>query len=161
MILPQQKKIVAFPTAGQRSRRAAATVEFAIIGPLLFMLTLGALEIGQFVNVGQTVSEASREGARFAARNGTSTVSAVESYVQNYINGNFPGLPTSVLAEALDVKVSDASDKPIAGGDLTSVNTGAPIKVAVTLDFAAVRWISKVHFANNATLKTTSMARRE
>lgn len=160
MNLQQQRQFVV-PTAGRRSRRAAATVEFAIIGPLLFLLTLGALEIGQYVNVGQTVSEASREGARFAARNGTSTVKAVEGYVQNYINSAFAGLPTGTLAAALDVKVSDASGKPIAGGDLTSVDTGASINVEVTFDFSAVRWLSKGHCTTSTTLKTTTMARRE
>jgi Flp pilus assembly protein TadG len=158
----QQRKNIGFSTAGrQRQRRAAATVEFAVVAPLLFVLTMGALEIGQYVNVGQTVSEASREGARFAARNGTSTVSAVEAYVQNYINGSFVGLPASTLAEALDVNVSDAAGQPIAGGDLTSVNTGTPINVEVTLDFAAVRWIGRGYHANNTTLRTTTRARRE
>ena len=160
MKLPQQKKIV-FATADRRSRRAAATVEFAIIGPLLFLLTMGALEVGQYINVGQTVSEASREGARFAARNGTSTVSEVEGYVENELKETFPGLPASHLAEALDVKVRNASGQPIPGGDLTSVDTGAPINVEVTLDFAAVRWMSKAHYAKNTLLKTTTVARRE
>ena len=41
-------------------------VEFAVVAPLLFALLMGAIDVGQYVNVGQTVSDASREGAHVA-----------------------------------------------------------------------------------------------
>ena len=64
-------------------RKGVATVELALTVPILLILLLGAIDTGQYANVYQTVSNASREGARVAARGGTFNVSAVEASVVN------------------------------------------------------------------------------
>jgi Flp pilus assembly protein TadG len=48
-------------------RNGIAAVECAIVAPLLVLLLLGAIDLGQYVNVYQKVSDASRAGARIAA----------------------------------------------------------------------------------------------
>ena len=51
-----------------RARKGAAVAEFALLVPVLVLLALGAIDAGQLVNVSQVVNDASREGARLAAR---------------------------------------------------------------------------------------------
>jgi Flp pilus assembly protein TadG len=69
----------------KKQRSAVAAVECAIVLPLLTLLVLGAIDVGQFANVYQKVSDASREGARAAARYGTETTSQVKSTVMSYL----------------------------------------------------------------------------
>ena len=58
----------AFQTKTNRSRtharKGAAAVEFALVAPLLVLLVLGSVDIGQFINTSQVLNGASREGAR-------------------------------------------------------------------------------------------------
>ena len=48
-------------------RRASAVVETAVVAPLLVLAMFGMVELGSAYNVKQTVTLASREGARAAA----------------------------------------------------------------------------------------------
>ncbi len=48
----------------KRQRRSgAAAVEFALVAPLLVLITFGSIDIGGLLQVSQLVSNASREGA--------------------------------------------------------------------------------------------------
>ena len=74
------------------SRRGAAAVECAIIAPLMTLLLLGAIDVGQFANVYQKVSDASRHGARVASRYGTTTTGQVEAAVMDYLEQACPNV---------------------------------------------------------------------
>ena len=80
---------------GRRRRRGAVTVEFAVVAPVLTIFFLGMIDAGQFVNVGQAVSSASREDARLAARFDTLNVTDVESSVLSYLPLLLPQFPSS------------------------------------------------------------------
>lgn len=51
-----------------KQRRGAAAVEFAMIAPLMILLTFGLVELGRMMLVKQTAIHATREGARIAVR---------------------------------------------------------------------------------------------
>jgi len=51
----------------RKQRRGVAAVEFAIVLPIFVIMTLGMIELGRAVNIQQTLTNASREGARIAA----------------------------------------------------------------------------------------------
>ena len=85
--------------------RGVATVEFAIVAPVLVILLVGVLDVGQLVNVSHVVSSASREGARTAARRSTTNVSAVRSVVSNYLHTSFSKVPPATLDAATQIKV--------------------------------------------------------
>ena len=51
-----------------RLRRGVAAVEFAVVAPLMIMLTFGLIEIGRVMLVKQTATHATREGARVSVR---------------------------------------------------------------------------------------------
>ncbi len=148
----------ALPLGRDRTcRRGAAAVEFAVAAPVLVILVLGIIDVGQFVNVGQTVSNASRQGARLAARNTTLNSSEVQAAVSSYVTDIYPNIPAS----AIQVTTLDGSGGAIAGADLTTINTGSPISVQVVLQFDPVRWLNGLSQLDNRTIATTTVTRRE
>jgi Flp pilus assembly protein TadG len=73
-----------------QGQEGAAAVEFAIILPVLLLLTLGALDLGHMYFVDHLITNASREGARYAAKyTGTAaepTNAQVSTYVKSTLN---------------------------------------------------------------------------
>jgi hypothetical protein len=49
--------------------------EFAIVAPLFFLLLFGIIEVGRFIFYYEVLSNATREGARYAIVNGASSLS--------------------------------------------------------------------------------------
>ena len=49
-------------------------VEFALVAPLFFLLLFGIIEAGRFIFYYETLSGATREGARYAIVNGSNTL---------------------------------------------------------------------------------------
>ena len=58
----------------RRRTRAQALVEFALVVPWFFLLLFGIIEAGRFIFYYETLSNATREGARFAIVNGANTL---------------------------------------------------------------------------------------
>ena len=143
------------------SRRGIAAVECAIVSPLLILLVLGTIDLGQYANVYQKISDASREGARIAVQNESLTASQVSSGVMNYLQDALPNVPSSTLASAITVKVAGATGGSIPGGNLTNVASGSQIQVTVTLKYDVVRWINRLPFLNGSEIASTTMMRRE
>ena len=61
------------------SSEGVALVEFALVVPILLILLVGILDTGRAVNAYVTISNASREGARYVALNPTAPPSAIRS----------------------------------------------------------------------------------
>jgi Flp pilus assembly protein TadG len=141
-----------------RRRRGAAVVELAITMPLLGLLVLGVTEFSQYVNAAQIVTNASRRGARLAARDETVTAAEVQADVTTFLTGAFPGLSGS---SAISVQVVDGAGVTIANGDLNTISAGSPIRVDVSLDFDSIRWLSHFSTLDSQTLQTTTISRRE
>ena len=138
------------------ARCGVAAVEFALIAPLLILTMLGAIDVGRFINVGQIVNDASREGARQASRNTETKVSDVESMVSSYLS-NALGVPNLTAT----VNVSGSSGAPISGGDLTTISSGSSVSVKVALEYDKVRWMAGFPGVSGKTLTTTTVMRRE
>jgi Flp pilus assembly protein TadG len=143
------------------SRHGAAAVECAIIAPLLTLLVLGAIDVGQFVNVYQKVSDASREAARIAARNGTATTSQVEAAVIDYLEKVSPGVSPATLDSATDVVVTGSAGNAPAGGSLKSIPAGSEVRVRVTLQYDPVRWIGGISGLDGSQISAMTVMRRE
>jgi Flp pilus assembly protein TadG len=58
----------------RRSTRGQAMVEFALVAPMFFLLLFGIIEAGRFIFYYETLSNATREGARYAIVNGANTL---------------------------------------------------------------------------------------
>lgn len=74
----------------EQSQRGVAMVEFAIILPLLLVLTFGIIEFGLVLYNKQVITNASREGARAGIVAAESRIShdSIENKVTDYTNGN-------------------------------------------------------------------------
>jgi Flp pilus assembly protein TadG len=137
-------------------------LEAALVTPLLVLILFGAIDIGQYVNVAQSVSNASREGARVAARNGTTTVTEVRNAILNYFSQTFPTLNAAQLSSAVTTSVTNESTGvAITDDDLTTIASGDPLSVTVSLDFSAVRWIPGLDYWSLSNKLTTTVVRRE
>ena len=69
-----------------RGEEGAVAVEFALILPILVFLVLGAMDLGHRFYMQNLITNASREGARYAAKytgtNADPTSTAVSDYVK-------------------------------------------------------------------------------
>lgn len=125
------------------TRRGAAVVEFAVVAPLLFALTLGMMEVSRMVMVKQLMVNASREGARLAVLPG-STKAEVIALVSQELTA------TSVNGVSVDV-----NPDPLAAG------VGDPITVSLNVEAATVSWVPTPLFSFNQTLNASTTMRKE
>ncbi len=144
-----------------RRRDGAAVAEFGILAPLLVLITFGAIDVGQGINVAQIVNDASREGARQATRLDVTDVSEVEAAVQEFINDAFSRKSVDALSAGLTVNVGGESNAQIPGGDLTTIDSGSPVSVQVILQYDSVRWVPLLPSLRGATIETTCVMRRD
>lgn len=149
------------PILNNSARRAVAAVEFALVAPLLVLVVLGTIDVGQYVNVGQVVNNASREGARHACREDVTTVSEVTTKVQNYMASAFPNVSSTDLNAALTVTVRDENNAVIPSGDLTNISSGSGVSVQVALQYEPVRWLNGFISLSGTSSTTTTLMRRE
>lgn len=143
------------------SRHGASAVEAVMVAPVLVIVLLGAIDIGQYVNVAQTVSNASRESARFACRHDTTTVSAVKSHVTAYLANAFPSLTVQEIQAATVVTITDVAEDDVINADLTTIESGAAMSILVDFDFAAVRWLKNIDYWDIDQKGATTVVRRE
>ena len=150
------------PTGQSLYRRGAAAVEAALVLPLLIIVTFGAIDLAQFINLSQLVVNASREGARIATRNTTETVREVEDTMVNYMSSSFPHMSDSQLADAINIEIKSLDgDGDINNGKLSSIDSGDPISVQVEFDFTAIRWIRGLTYWDGDVKSSTTICRRE
>jgi len=145
------------PLRRDRNRDGAAVVEAAIVIPLIAMILLGSIDVGQSIYVAQVVNEASREGARQASRFDTTSENTVRDTVRDFVRESFSG----VSSTSLSVNFSDSSGNAIPSGDLSAMSSGTPITVQVVLDYDAVRWTPGFIGLGGRTIETTTIMRRE
>jgi Flp pilus assembly protein TadG len=119
-------------------------VEFAVVAPLFFLLVFGMIEFGRMVMVQQVITNASREGARLAVLDGTTT-SDVTSAVQNYLTGG--------AVEGATVTVTPAPP--------SSAGYGEPVTVTVNVPFNQVSWLPTPMFLSGKEMSATTVMRRE
>jgi Flp pilus assembly protein TadG len=102
------------------------------------------IEYGRMVMVQQMLTNASREGARRAVLDG-STTTDVESVVNSYLASGNIDEPT--------VAVSPSPP--------SSAGFGDPVTVTVSVPYADVSWLPTPMFLGNTTMTATSVMRRE
>jgi Flp pilus assembly protein TadG len=128
----------------RKNRRGAAAVEFAVVAPLFFLLVFGMIEFGRMVMIQQVITNGSREGARVAVLDGTTTtdvVTAVNSFLQT--------------ASVSGATVTVTPDPP------SSATYGESVTVAVSIPFSQVSWIPSPMFLGGSTLTASTVMRRE
>ena len=108
----------------RNGRRGAAVVEFAMIAPIMIMLTFGLIEIGRLMLVQQTATYATREGARISVRPNADN-DDVETRVQEELA--LFGIDNAII-ETVPSAISTAAP-------------GDPVTVRVRINAADVSWV--------------------
>ena len=133
----------------RRNRRATAAVEFAVVAPLFFLLIFGMIEFGRMVMVQQVITNASREGARLAVLDSTTTAE-VETAVITYL--------TDADASIRGVGPDDVDVNP---DPPSSAGYGDPVTVTVSVPFNQVSWLPSPMFLGGTTMTASTVMRRE
>ena len=105
-------------------RVGAATVEFAVIAPVLILLVLGMIEVGRGVNVQHVLLNAARAGCRVAIIEG-----ATQQTINDRVEDNLAGSGVS------------APEITVTPNPLSSAVTGDPVTVTVTVNYGDVSWV--------------------
>jgi len=109
-----------------RQRRGAAAVEFAFVAPVFFILVFGMIEFGRMVMVQQVLTNASREGARKAVLDGSTTADVQNTVVTNMADAN-------ITIDNTNITINPTNP--------ATANYGDPITVTVSVPFSQVSWL--------------------
>lgn len=132
---------------GGRGQEGAAAVEFALILPILVFLVLGGMDIGHRFYMQNLITNASREGARYAAKYTGTTAAPTSAAISNYVKLPPPGLNYDAFnLPDLDVSTTYAGTFP----DKIATVTVTAVKHWWVL--GAFRFYSFLGFTNPQTL---------
>ena len=112
-------KLLAFA----RDQCGSPAVEFALVAPILVLLTVGILDIGRVMMTETTLESVARDAARYAGLHGSdSTTPATQTSIQSYAEGRAVGIDSTTLNVAVTWENSSNS-------------SGSSVTVALTYDF--------------------------
>ena len=125
-------------------RRGVATIEFAFVAPVFFLLVVGIIEFGRAMSVQSLLANAAQRGARAGVLDGAKT-SDVSSAVDTFLaSGGISGATTTVTP-----------DPP------SSAYAGQDVSVSVSINFSQVTWMPTPWFLKTTPLKATAILQRE
>jgi len=148
-------------TTKRNPRRGSAIVEAAVTAPILVFIAIGSIDLAQYINVAQTICNASRVGARSTARSNVDDTEQVKTVIENYIESAFPNQDPAILSESLVIEITNADGVLIEGQDLGLVAGGTVLYVNVDFDFTSIRWFSVLDYWNSELTQSISVTRRE
>lgn len=121
-------------------RRGTATVEFAIIAPILVALMLGMVEVTRAIQVKEILTDTARSGCRLGAMPGTTTQS-ITSNVSTILSNN--GI--SATNATITVQVNGSST-----ADAKTAVRGDKITVMVSVPISSVNWVTPLFISKLA-----------
>jgi Flp pilus assembly protein TadG len=153
-------KLEKFCRMSRNNRRGVAAVEFAIVAPVFFLLVLGMIEVGRMIMVKQIITNAAREGARYAVLDKTDGVgrstSEVVSIVASYVAS------AKITSQTTKVYYSSDDGSTWTEASPDSAKNGYPIKVTVSVSVSSISWLPKMFYSDSSsTLQASSIMRRE
>jgi Flp pilus assembly protein TadG len=129
----------------KRNERGAALVEAAVTIPLLLLIAVGIFEFGRAYQTWQVLTNAAREGARYAVTPGSTADNATaiaQQYMQSGALDNYatavvtvnPNVPLAV-GGGTEIKIDYPFEfmllQPVAQLVVSGSQTGAPITMSV------------------------------
>src|SRR5262245_9265167 len=123
--------------SSSNNRRGAATVETALVLPLVLLFMFGIFEYGRYFMTMQLLNNAAREGARYAIVHlqpvtlGSTTYGNATSDVANVVNSVTAGV--TLNNQNINVYASDAQGNNL--GSWTGAQAGQSVTVQITGNF--------------------------
>ncbi|MGB8645823.1 MAG: TadE/TadG family type IV pilus assembly protein [Anaerolineae bacterium] len=135
----------------RNTERGQSLTELALLLPFLLMLILGTLDLSRAYEVYVDVTNAAREGARYAA--GNATDSTIQTDVTTRVNQELTGAGIGSVTVAALVCTSYSTNSVIA---CSSAASGDYITVSVSTQFQFVTFsvigLSTTTISNSATM---------
>ena len=119
----------------RRSSRGQALVEFALVLPVLLILTMLIIQYGIIFYTSLSLTNLSREGARFAATQPASSDSSVISTQQSSINTRMANVAPSNIAWS-DVSSTITYYDASSGSEISTPAAGALVGVSLTYNMS-------------------------
>ena len=121
-----------------------AAVEFAMVVPFFILLIMGIVEIGRAMSVQQMLINATREGARVATVDGTTSMEVKQTVID------------SLTATGITVTAEMVTVDP----DPNSALGNAPITVSVSVPFSEVSWVAASYITANLSASSSMRSER-
>lgn len=124
----------------RRQRRGAVMVEAAVVLPFIILMLFGVLEYGRYIMMRQQLTNAAREGARYAVAHTQSQTIAGTTYgnatsdVTNQITQRLG--PLGLQGQVISVYESDSAGNNL--GSWNNTSSGEWICVKITGNFPVV-----------------------
>ncbi len=104
-----------------RDRRGTAVIEFAIVAPVLFVLTIGTIDVGRLVWSASMLHHMAREATRYTSVRGAGANNPVdESDIDSFVSNRLIGIPGNEVT-VTSICVLTAAAPPCATGDTVQV----------------------------------------
>jgi Flp pilus assembly protein TadG len=137
-------------------RRAAATVEFALIAPFLGMILMGMFELGRAMMVKTILSDAARKACRTGIQrdkgNSDITADAVNVMQDNGFGSSLfsPGSIGSV-----NIVVTDPNGNTLA--ESLDAPSGSVVSVQVCIPVSSTAWVAPFYLGSGSTLESETV----
>ncbi len=126
-------------------KRGSATVELAMVLPIVLLIFMSIVEFGRVMSVYQTLHTAAREGARAASLPGADNTAVLDR-----INFELSkaGLPNGTIETT--------------PSDISTANRNDPVTIKVSLPYSSIGWMQGfVHGFGGAEFESTVVMRKE
>ncbi len=124
--------------------RGAATVEFALVAPLLFLFVLGLIEFARMEMVEQKLVSATQEACRAGVVPGSTSSDVQARATESLSGGLVPGATVSITP-----------------AEVATLKAGQPITVRVQVPAQQISWLPSPNFLKNRMLKAECTMLRE
>ena len=138
------------------SRDGTALVEMALVLPIFIMVTLGIVEFGRAMMIGQLVTNAAREGARLGIIDGSTNADVITD-VQTFLNES---ANISAADLTITITVTPAAGNPDPGNEVGNALPRDLVDVYVSVPFDKVSFIAG-DYLTGKTLSGRSAMRHE
>ncbi|HEV3119825.1 MAG TPA: TadE/TadG family type IV pilus assembly protein [Gemmataceae bacterium] len=137
-------------------RRAAATVEFALIAPFLGMILMGMFELGRAMMVKTILSDAARKACRTGIQRdkGNSDIVADATNVMTD-NGFGSSLFSPGSIGSVNITVTDPSGNVLA--ESLDAPSGSVVSVQVCIPVSSTAWVAPFYLGSGSTLESETV----
>jgi Flp pilus assembly protein TadG len=154
--IPQPHIHGGVPAPARRSERGAALLEAAFAIPLLLIIAVGIFEFGRAYQFKQVLTNAAREGARYAVTPNSKTDTAKRLVSQYMMNGGIEGCTSASACEGY-VTVQN---------EMVGTVSVSTVTVSYPFNFIVLQPITKLvsrgaGISNSLTMSATATMRNE
>jgi hypothetical protein len=132
-------------------RHASASVEFALIAPILGLLIVGMFELSRGIQVKQILSDAARKGCATGAKPGK-TNTDINNDVNNILTDNSISTSAATIAIYVRGQPYDSSNPP-KQFDMVAVKVSIPV--------SAIYWVTSYFLTNSEVESETYVMMRQ